>query len=173
MSTLSKGFLPLDGSEAMTGNLGIRTTPLVAVHALGDGSNSIVAYFSSETPSNSSTRVGINHASNAGFGLYIADALKWSIACYGASRDFTFWNDMISEEAILISGASNLISLNNVLMKANKMIQLSNETQAPAASATHRGKYRLVHGGAGVADLLYCCMKSAADTYSWVQIATG
>ena len=61
----------------------------------------------------------------------------------------------------------------DITMLTDKMIQLSNETQAPAASATHRGKYRLVHGGAGVADLLYCCMKSAADTYSWVQVASG
>ncbi len=43
----------------------------------------------------------------------------------------------------------------------------------PAASATHRGKMVRVAGAAGVADLLYCCMKSAADTYSWVQIAIG
>ena len=28
-------------------------------------------------------------------------------------------------------------------------------------------------GGAGVADELYCCMKSAADTYSWKLVATG
>jgi len=43
----------------------------------------------------------------------------------------------------------------------------------PAASAAYRGKMLRVEGGAGVADLLYMCMKSAADTYSWVQIATG
>lgn len=36
-----------------------------------------------------------------------------------------------------------------------------------------RSGFYFVQGGAGVADTLYCCMKSAADTYSWKLVATG
>lgn len=43
----------------------------------------------------------------------------------------------------------------------------------PTPSAAYRGKMIRVEGGAGVADSLYMCMKSAADTYSWVLIASG
>jgi hypothetical protein len=43
----------------------------------------------------------------------------------------------------------------------------------PAADATYRGYLYRVEGGAGVADKTYQCLKSAADTYSWVEVATG
>ena len=43
----------------------------------------------------------------------------------------------------------------------------------PTASANFRGFMYRVEGGAGVTDYLYCCMKSAADAYNWIQIATG
>jgi hypothetical protein len=43
----------------------------------------------------------------------------------------------------------------------------------PAASVTYRGIIVRVQGGGGVADKLYCCMKAAAGTYSWVQVASG
>ena len=43
----------------------------------------------------------------------------------------------------------------------------------PTASADFRGFTYRVEGGAGITDYLYCCMKSAADTYNWIQIATG
>lgn len=43
----------------------------------------------------------------------------------------------------------------------------------PTANAANRGKIIRTEGGAGVADTLRVCMKSAGDTYSWVTIATG
>jgi len=46
-------------------------------------------------------------------------------------------------------------------------------TSLPTADATYRGKMIRVEGGAGVADKLYVCMKSASDAYSWVQVASG
>ena len=39
--------------------------------------------------------------------------------------------------------------------------------------AVARSGFYFVQGGSGVADTLYCCMKSAADTYSWKLVATG
>jgi len=43
----------------------------------------------------------------------------------------------------------------------------------PTADSSYRGKIIRVEGGAGVADKLYVCMKSASDAYSWVQVASG
>ncbi|MEM5810231.1 MAG: hypothetical protein QW156_05065 [Candidatus Aenigmatarchaeota archaeon] len=43
----------------------------------------------------------------------------------------------------------------------------------PPASATYRNALWVENGGAGVADKLYVCLKSATDTYSWVLVATG
>jgi hypothetical protein len=52
-------------------------------------------------------------------------------------------------------------------------IQVSSSAALPAASASYRGVIAMVQGGNGVTDALYQCMKSAANTYSWVLIATG
>ena len=43
----------------------------------------------------------------------------------------------------------------------------------PTANAANNGKMFRVADIGTTADILYCCMKSAADTYSWVQIASG
>lgn len=43
----------------------------------------------------------------------------------------------------------------------------------PVASATYRGEFWLEAGGGGVADVLYVCLKSGADTYSWKTVSTG
>lgn len=58
-------------------------------------------------------------------------------------------------------------------MATDQMIQLSNETTAPAPSSTKRGKLRLVHGGEGDRDRLYNCLKGDAGGYTWVQITDG
>jgi hypothetical protein len=46
-------------------------------------------------------------------------------------------------------------------------------TSLPTASANYRGMVIRVEGAAGVADKTYQCLKTTADTYTWVQIATG
>lgn len=43
----------------------------------------------------------------------------------------------------------------------------------PAADAAHRGMIWYVAGGTGVADTIEICVKSAANTYSWVALATA
>lgn len=42
----------------------------------------------------------------------------------------------------------------------------------PSCDATTRGLLFYVAGGAGVADTIEVCGKAAADTYSWVAMAT-
>lgn len=43
----------------------------------------------------------------------------------------------------------------------------------PTAAAAHRGKLFVEQGGAGVTDRYFVCLKSAADTYSWVEVVNG
>jgi len=43
----------------------------------------------------------------------------------------------------------------------------------PVAGEEYRGAMIRVEGVEGIADKSYQCMKSAADTYSWVQVASG
>ncbi len=52
-------------------------------------------------------------------------------------------------------------------------LQLTTTSARPAAGAAYRGMMWITQGGAGVADTTEVCLKSAADTYSWVTIATG
>lgn len=42
----------------------------------------------------------------------------------------------------------------------------------PTASADYRYRTVVVTGGAGVADVVYVCRKTTADTYAWVDIST-
>lgn len=42
----------------------------------------------------------------------------------------------------------------------------------PAAGSSYRGMIWYTPGGAGVADSIEICAKSAADTYSWVKLST-
>lgn len=51
-------------------------------------------------------------------------------------------------------------------------IQLGGVAAQPAAAAGVRGMIWYTPGGAGVADKLEVCAKSAGDTYSWVPVAT-
>lgn len=37
----------------------------------------------------------------------------------------------------------------------------------PTAGSAYRGQVRAVRGATGVADVLYVCMKDAADAYAW------
>lgn len=46
------------------------------------------------------------------------------------------------------------------------------QSSEPTCDATTRGQIAFVQGGAGVADTYRICGKSAADTYSWVALAT-
>jgi len=43
----------------------------------------------------------------------------------------------------------------------------------PTPEEAYRGHMIRVEGGAGVADKLYICMKTATDTYTWVEVASG
>lgn len=93
-----------------TNRLGVGTAPSYGLHVLS--SDLIPAYFNG---AGASTRIGINHASNTGFGLYTANALKWSIASVnggggGTNPDLVFYNDQTSTNAIWVDGNNNNVS---------------------------------------------------------------
>ena len=56
---------------------------------------------------------------------------------------------------------------------ANLPIQGSASPSLGSDGAQFRGTFFVIQGGAGVADQLMVCLKSAADTYSWKLAVTG
>jgi hypothetical protein len=62
---------------------------------------------------------------------------------------------------------------NNLRTTSYGGVILSTAGAKPAAGASYRGMLFVVQGAGGVADKLQVCLKSAADTYSWVDIVTG
>lgn len=58
-------------------------------------------------------------------------------------------------------------------LEVNGGIRLNTSTSRPACAVGIRGNIWVTESGAGVTDNFAVCLKSAADTYSWVQIVTG
>ena len=94
------------------GRLGIGGTPStftldVNGTARVSGNTTIVGTFSG---TNSNARVAVNNTTatpNTGFSLLANNVLKWSLASYGATSDFTFYNDALSLDALFIKGSTN------------------------------------------------------------------
>jgi len=59
------------------------------------------------------------------------------------------------------------------MVDSSGLMKVGDVASLPTASADYRGKMALVLGASGVADGLYICLKSSADTYNWVQISVG
>lgn len=52
----------------------------------------------------------------------------------------------------------------------NYVLLRTTGTKIVTPTAEQRGALFLEQGGAGVADVLWVCMKNAADSYAWIQI---
>lgn len=94
--------------------LGIGVTPSYGLHV--SKSDTIPAYFNG---SGASTRLGINNGSNTGFGLYISNALKYSIASVnggggGTNPDLTLYNDQTSVNTLWLDGNNDNVSVNGI-----------------------------------------------------------
>lgn len=106
------------------------------------GGDSITGYF---TSSAGSTRIGINNASNTGFGLYIGNALKWSVASVnggggGTNPDLVFYNDQTSTNALWIDGNNNNVSIGLVAPSTtNKLHVTSTYTTSASRIAYFNG----------------------------------
>lgn len=58
-------------------------------------------------------------------------------------------------------------------IQANSPFRVGSVASLPTASSNRRGMRVRVEGGTGEADKEYICMKTASDTYIWVESATG
>lgn len=76
--------------------------------------------------------------------------------------------------AALGESDSKVIDINGKYVCLQGPILFATPTSAlPTAASTYRGIAVYQQGGAGVADTIKCCMKNAADAYTWTTIATG
>jgi len=122
----------------------------------------------------------------AQFNSYFMMASGFPVYFYGSSypyggNQFKTYDDLgnwqeiarvyggVSDYRFEISRAGDIALLDDKFLKIGK----DSDGVLPTPDASYRGKMIRVEGGAGVADKLYICMKSAADTYSWVQVASG
>ncbi len=91
--------------------IGLTNTDLVIY---SDGTNARIdvtgiALFES---SGASTRFGVNHASNTGFGFYIGGVIKYSMATFQADTgnyEYSLFNDQLGLSAFQVDGATNNI----------------------------------------------------------------
>lgn len=113
--------------------------------------------------------------------------------CYLQSYDTAFQNciDLINGRAdipragdiTVLSGRGiygsptcvlGAVGCSDITMNDDTELQLGDHpTGLPVAGSAHRGELAVVHGGAGIADQQFCCLKGAGGGYSWVVVATG
>jgi len=157
--------LLLDGSRAMTGNLKIKETGNRILFQV-DEINSIIQGISlNDIGFFAAQFLDSNVTFDCMLGLYPNQRESWfgvdTTSAYGGFYDYAtdYWIEFTSLLGIILHGPL--------------FLGLGSIAGLPEASSSYRGMMIRVEGGAGVADKLYICMKSAADTYSWVQIASG
>lgn len=108
-------------------------------------------------------------------GLRNNNAIEWMLYDAGLSN---LREVMVAKAGGFQTDGEPKIDINyggNISIRPDNFLQIGKDSDGtlPTADASYRGKMIRVEGGAGVADKLYMCMKSASDTYSWVQIASG
>ena len=113
-----------------------------------------------------------------GFVYDYFDGTYWNVAWLFdmTDADYTKWCASINARLIPSTDATFDLGLidqrwQNVYLSRD--LFTGQRTSLPTASVDYRGCMVRVEGGTGVADKLYMCMKAAAGTYSWVQIASG
>jgi len=116
---------------------------------------------------------------DAGNTLRNSPTLTWRGAYWNGAasvdRDFTIQQiiDATTPKStvnLALAGVSVLQMLND---NGKVMMLAPTENAKPAAAAAYRNALLVQQGAAGVTDTVYMCLKAAADTYSWVSIATG
>jgi hypothetical protein len=107
---------------------------------LGIGTNTPAYRFDITSPNvrianfngtNVSTRLSINNTTttpNVGIGLYANNTIKWSIASYGATSDFTFYNDTLGSDALFIKGNTNNVILGGSTTDSGQKFQVQGTT---------------------------------------------
>lgn len=164
--------------DASANELGIGTnTPDSILHVgpIGTGSSNYIT-------------IGKGWDSDSGI-KWLRDTFVDASIHQDASEDLIFEVDMTGnlnsnvifktnggQEKVRITEPGNLgIGVNDPGQKleVNGGVRLNTATAKPACNAAVRGTMWFEQQGTGVADLMYVCMKNAADGYNWVQVAIG
>jgi hypothetical protein len=189
VSGTTGGLLEVDSNTlanilyvSSSGNIGIGTNTPAFKFDLTT-SDSQVANFSG---TNVSTRLRINNTTttpNVGVGLYANGTLKWSLASYGATSDFTFFNDAFGSDALFIKGNTNNVGIGttnpNAKLDINGNAIVSGSltvTQGITGSAaiiSGSGTQRLTVVGSGSAQPLFTVQGSQGELFSIVDSLSG
>ena len=138
----------------------------------------------------SNTTGGYNTAIGGDAGRYISDGFTANDTCdksvFIGKNTYPLANNETNQIVIgyaAIGAGSNSVTLGNsnitkTLLRGNVELdsggmQLTTTSARPTAGPDYRGMMWVTRGDAGVADTVEICLKSASDTYSWVNIATG
>jgi hypothetical protein len=74
-----------------------------------------------------STFAGANF--NTGIALVSGTTSKWSLASYGATSDFTFYNDALAGDALFIKGTTNNVILGSTTDVASALLNVTSTTK--------------------------------------------
>ncbi len=91
----------------------------------------------------------------------------------GSGENYMHFGRLNGSTGAIINSEWKLIDIGGLGPFADGLVKLNQNASKPSASSTYQGVLWITKGGAGVADTVECCLKSAADTYSWVTVATG
>jgi len=110
----------LDVNNVITANkvkIGGGSAATYPLRVGGGTSDALTGYFDGAgTGSYNYNRVGINHPSNTGLGLYIGGDLKWSVASYdtGTSEpnfDYSVYNSQTNKDSLFIDGNTDNVGV--------------------------------------------------------------
>lgn len=79
-----------------------------------------------------SARLVINNATttpNVGLSLQSNSVNKWSLASYGSTSDFTFYNDAIGADALFIKGTTNNVILGSTTDVSSALLNVTSTTK--------------------------------------------
>lgn len=73
----------------------------------------------------------------------------------------------------LYRSAADTLKTDDAFFAGAGVIKWGDSQSNPTCDSSTRGQMRFILGNPSVADVLYLCMKSAADAYAWKTIVTG
>ena len=125
-----------------------------------------------------STRVVVNNTSanpNTGFSLSSNNVIKWSLASYGATSDFTFYNDAFGSDALFIKGNTNNVMIGTTTDVASALLNITSTTKGflpPRMTTTQKNAIASPASGLVVYDttLGKLCVRGAS---AWETITSA
>lgn len=159
-------------SEINTGTGGIvfadptYTSPVEIIGARGTGGSAII-----NTPS-------LNATFNSGLsvdGTFGTPALTSvvTVKAFGVASAGGYCSQLNFSTTMAAQATVGLTIDSEAITQTPKGLRLTTSGVRPAAGVAYRGLIFVTQGGAGVTDTISICLKSAADTYNWIDIITG